>query len=386
MLLDTSPLCGFFEEIPPEGAGLTHHTCVDQSFLIFAVLSGMQQIIGVLEICQATAKLNSKDLVTIPFLASAISSTLIYICLALEQHQLLIDERSLLVLGSINFSTMATLFYVTVVIYINRLIIIVFHRFSQHLFSKSNEKLILASILLSFLTILVLFLLPEVDNFYDSRYLMWLAPSNQETVKVLITYKDTLMFFAVLTGNICYITIIAFLLLTAKDRRAGFDKVVTLQASFILVYNTSSYAYWSFIHVRLFHCDLNARFISALFWALANGINPFLYLVVNSLELSFIQGMKTVHITYAISDGIIETFSKEERPIDSKCSIEKWLIDINNQQALSFHRIEQRYSKCCQFPSAIYGPILTYSYSLNVRLTPNIKLLLEHASCAFTDQ
>ncbi|KAK6756330.1 hypothetical protein RB195_014627 [Necator americanus] len=208
------------------------------------------------------------------------------------------------VLGSINFSTMATLFYVTVVIYINRLIIIVFHRFSQHLFSKSNEKLILASILLSFLTILVLFLLPEVDNFYDSRYLMWLAPSNQETVKVLITYKDTLMFFAVLTGNICYITIIAFLLLTAKDRRAGFDKVVTLQASFILVYNTSSYAYWSFIHVRLFHCDLNARFISALFWALANGINPFLYLVVNrqlrERVISFLQKRRTETRTVAV--------------------------------------------------------------------------------------
>ncbi|EYB85436.1 hypothetical protein Y032_0298g1759 [Ancylostoma ceylanicum] len=185
------------------------------------------------------------------------------------------------ILGSIFFSAWTTLMIVSTAVFVNRLSVVVFHQYSQYIFSETNNKLIFASIFLAFLTTLVLLLLPEFDYMYNPHLLIWVPSTNQKVIQNLIRYKNILMFTTVLTGAVCYALIIVFVLTTVRGRKTKFDKAVTLQVSFNLIWTISNYIYWSFIHPSLFQYTLTARFVASWFWTFSNGVNPFIYLVVN---------------------------------------------------------------------------------------------------------
>ncbi|RCN37761.1 hypothetical protein ANCCAN_16328 [Ancylostoma caninum] len=186
------------------------------------------------------------------------------------------------IIGAIYFAVWNCLMFVCVMVYLNRVIVIVFHRYSHYIFCDKNEKFLLASPLLLLIPVFLIFLLPGVDYISDPRLLTWKFSSREHPIiKIFVQFKDISIFTTVITGTVCYAAIAVFVFLMVKDRSTQYEKAVTIQVSFNVFWMVGTYTYWVFIHPRLFKYTLVARFFSAWFWVINKGVNPIVFLIVN---------------------------------------------------------------------------------------------------------
>ncbi|KAL6741882.1 hypothetical protein Aduo_015094 [Ancylostoma duodenale] len=171
------------------------------------------------------------------------------------------------IIGAVYFAVWNCLMFVCVMVYLNRVIVIVFHRYSHYIFCDKNEKFILASPLLLLIPIFLIFLFPGVDYISDPRLLTWKFSSREHPIiKIFVQFKDISIFTTVITGTVCYAAIAVFVL---------------VMVSFNVFWMVGTYTYWVFIHPRLFKYTLVARFFSAWFWVINKGVNPIVFLIVN---------------------------------------------------------------------------------------------------------
>ncbi|WKY12044.1 hypothetical protein Q1695_003534 [Nippostrongylus brasiliensis] len=213
-------------------------------------------------------------------------------------------------LGSTLYAFWFAMLFLEIITTLNRLVSVVYPAYYSFVFERTKVQIVYVLAFGIFACVWIVKLTPYTSYYFNYRTLRWTYPSTDIMILSRIShYFGTYAILVhVLAAAVVYTVIAVYIYSKKGNSLKGGELVLTLQHFLVSLVFLFGFIYWDFIDV--WDRTLVVNFFSNLIWIIINGMNPFIYLLVNrrlrvSLMRLFSRNTKRVERTITVLHAIL---------------------------------------------------------------------------------